>query len=491
MSKLHSDEAVSPKDTEMPGEGAAQSAPGSSSKGARRFSGFVFLGTLFEAWEELLVNRGRVILSLTGVAAAVWAMATVIALGGVISEAQDRTFARYSGQPGTVRVSVTKNSGEADEKDLGTADFPSAEVGPPPTQHSPEGAVETDENGQVVDVFGKASLRTVELLKSNYWSRYREVANGVIQAPGYMDCPVNENGVQDDCYNTTPFFKGIDPQYFEIFSLRLLRGRLLTERDATLQMNPVVISELAWEYMGKPDLRYYPRFRLQDNPNISFTVVGVVDNLTGYEGPTFYMNYETFMLGMPADFVGTNSSAELIIVAPKEQKQAAAQAMGASLQGLLGPQWQVNIVKEQFGENIDGLSGVVTVTVSVIGYIVISLGALGLLTVSIVTIRYRVREIGIRRAMGASAKRIFVSVFMESVVATTVAGIIGVIASIITIRSTPLLAWINIPFSTTNIGYPMSAALLGLSIAAGVGALAGIIPATIAVRIKPIDAIRF
>lgn len=49
----------------------------------------------------------------------------------------------------------------------------------------------------------------------------------------------------------------------------------------------------------------------------------------------------------------------------------------------------------------------------------------------------------------------------------------------------------DIPFKTTNIGYPMSAALLGVAIAAGVGALAGIIPATIAVRIKPIDAIRF
>ncbi|WP_302786502.1 ABC transporter permease, partial [Actinotignum sanguinis] len=133
----------------------------------------------------------------------------------------------------------------------------------------------------------------------------------------------------------------------------------------------------------------------------------------------------------------------------------------------------------------------VTAIIAAIGGIVILVGALGLLTVSIVTMKQRVREMGIRRAMGASARRIFTSVFLESVVATTAAGFIGVIASIVTIRTAPLARWLDLPFSVDSVGYPVLAAFIGLAISAGVGALCGIIPATMALRIKPIDAIRF
>src|SRR5699024_637546 len=99
--------------------------------------------------------------------------------------------------------------------------------------------------------------------------------------------------------------------------------------------------------------------------------------------------------------------------------------------------------------------------------------------------------IGIRRAMGASVHRVFISVFMESVVATTVAGVIGVILSIFTIKFLPIEDMFSMPLPPGDVAYPFTAALIGVLIAAGVGALAGIIPASIAVKVTPIDAIRF
>lgn len=137
------------------------------------------------------------------------------------------------------------------------------------------------------------------------------------------------------------------------------------------------------------------------------------------------------------------------------------------------------------------LNNTITTALGIIGGIVIALGALGLLTVSIVTVGHRVREIGIRRAMGASASRIFISVFLESIVATTVAGVVGVILSIITIKQLPIEQMLSLPMELGNVPYPFTAAVVGVLAATIVGALAGIIPATIAVRVKPIDAIRF
>ena len=80
---------------------------------------------------------------------------------------------------------------------------------------------------------------------------------------------------------------------------------------------------------------------------------------------------------------------------------------------------------------------------------------------------------------------------LESVVATVVAGIVGIAISILALRFVPLGPILGIHSDVPTPAYPFSAALIGLAAATGVGALAGIIPAWVAMRIKPIDAIRF
>ena len=105
------------------------------------------------------------------------------------------------------------------------------------------------------------------------------------------------------------------------------------------------------------------------------------------------------------------------------------------------------------------------------------------------TVRQRVREIGIRRAVGASAARVFFAVFMESVVATFVAGVIGVGIAVVVVRFLPLEA-LGVTLSDTP-AFPAGAAIAGVAISTSIGALCGIIPALAAVRIKPIDAIRY
>ena len=104
--------------------------------------------------------------------------------------------------------------------------------------------------------------------------------------------------------------------------------------------------------------------------------------------------------------------------------------------------------------------------------------------------RYRVREIGIRRSYGATGGRIFMGVLMESVVATVIAGAVGVAAAV---------ALVKAPFVTdvfTRAGlvdlppFPVGAVITGLAAATAVGVLAGALPALIATRIRVIDAIR-
>ena len=122
--------------------------------------------------------------------------------------------------------------------------------------------------------------------------------------------------------------------------------------------------------------------------------------------------------------------------------------------------------------------------------VILLLGALGMLTVALVTVKYRVREIGIRRSFGATSGRIFVGVMMESLVATAVAGLLGVMLAVAVVKN----PWVEshlAPGLDAYPPFPLGAALIGMGAAIVVGALAGAIPALIAIRVKVIDAIRF
>jgi putative ABC transport system permease protein len=81
---------------------------------------------------------------------------------------------------------------------------------------------------------------------------------------------------------------------------------------------------------------------------------------------------------------------------------------------------------------------------------------------------------------------------LESVCATAVAGLAAVAASIVLLRLLPLESILNqgVPLADQPV-FPVAAAIEGLVAATAVGALAGLLPALIAVRAKVIDAIRF
>jgi len=79
---------------------------------------------------------------------------------------------------------------------------------------------------------------------------------------------------------------------------------------------------------------------------------------------------------------------------------------------------------------------------------------------------------------------------MESVVATTVAGVLGVTIAVVVLHNVPLDALMGSAVQDRP-GFPFSAALTGMVAAVGVGAFAGLLPAIVAVRVKVIDAIRY
>ena len=126
----------------------------------------------------------------------------------------------------------------------------------------------------------------------------------------------------------------------------------------------------------------------------------------------------------------------------------------------------------------------------IVGIATIIAGVIGIGNILLISVKERTKELGVRRALGATPAEVRMQIILESVFLTTVAGIFGIVLGAF------VLAGINAgtanleDFPYTNPTVPISFVLGALSIMVSLGTLIGLIPAQRAVSIKPIDALR-
>jgi len=152
--------------------------------------------------------------------------------------------------------------------------------------------------------------------------------------------------------------------------------------------------------------------------------------------------------------------------------------------------FQIQNVAERIAEAIDGVKRITrtwNAILSSIATVALLVGGIGLFSILIISVNERLREIGVRKAVGAEDADIFRQFLVESVTIGIVGGLIGVgvgagLCKLITFASMQLGQDIAIPVSGTGVA-------LGLSFAAAVGFVFGLYPAARASRLDPIEAI--
>jgi putative ABC transport system permease protein len=143
---------------------------------------------------------------------------------------------------------------------------------------------------------------------------------------------------------------------------------------------------------------------------------------------------------------------------------------------------------EQF-EKITGFANGITFLSLVVGIATILAGVIGIGNILLISVKERTKELGVRRALGATPAEVRNQIILESVFLTVLAGIIGIIMGAGVLKLIGNITQ-DIDFPYNNPTVPIPYVIGALAIMIILGTLIGLIPAQRAVSIKPIDALR-
>jgi putative ABC transport system permease protein len=125
----------------------------------------------------------------------------------------------------------------------------------------------------------------------------------------------------------------------------------------------------------------------------------------------------------------------------------------------------------------------------IVGIATILAGVIGIGNILLISVKERTRELGVRRALGATPAEVRNQIIIESLFLTLLAGLIGIIIGAITLKLIDMATQgTDFPYTNPTVPIPYVLGALGLMVV--LGTLIGLIPAQRAVSIKPIDALR-
>ena len=284
------------------------------------------------------------------------------------------------------------------------------------------------------------------------------------------------------------------PEYTRIATKKIYTpGRFINQSDIDLARKVCVIGERTQKELFEKDEDPVGKFVRIDN--IYFQVVGVHKYVQGggFESDgdvyipftTFRKLYNTgenvewFTIAAfdDADVVQVEKDVKQTLkrihrVDPKDERAFGSFNLGEVFNRIMG-----------FAEGMTFLS-------LVVGIATIIAGVIGIGNILLISVKERTKELGVRRALGATPSEVRMQIILESIFLTVIAGIFGIILGAF------VLAGINLgtanleDFPYTNPTVPIPFVLGALAIMVTLGTLIGLIPAQRAVSIKPIDALR-
>lgn len=289
--------------------------------------------------------------------------------------------------------------------------------------------------------------------------------------------------------NTYPV-RAVGPSHQAVEKTLVTKGRYINQSDVKNRTKNAVIGRLvAQDLFGKSQ----PMGQYIELGDIAFKVVGVYEDEGGdNEERMVYIPYTTRQQLLS----GTDEIDQIIVSFRPEIGHAGALQLEGKMMRFLKRKHSVdpsdpagiyirNVVND-LKQNQD-FAGVLQYIITFVGLGTLIAGIIGISNIMVYVVRERTKELGIRKAIGATPKSVIQMILQESIFITIVAGYVGLLAGVGT------LAFIGDRLEDYFIINPqihMGTAVFATFILVLFGAIAGYVPAKRAAKIKPIVALR-
>jgi len=266
-------------------------------------------------------------------------------------------------------------------------------------------------------------------------------------------------------------------------------GRFLLPYDVAYRKNVVVIGADVQKNLFKG---VNPLNQLIKIGRAEFRVIGVMEKQGGSfgGGPNFDRQVFVPITAFERAFAGQHGQDVTIAVkAPAQEslKDLEFEVTGEMrkirrLRPVEGDNFSINKLDTLVG-TFNNMMGIVLLVGLVVTSISLFVGAIGVMNIMFVTVTERTREIGVRKAIGATRFSILLQFLCESSMIGLLGGAVGILLA------TLLTAVINATVMPASVSWPI--VLIAVTVSAGVGVLAGLAPAWRGARLDPIEALRY
>ncbi len=124
----------------------------------------------------------------------------------------------------------------------------------------------------------------------------------------------------------------------------------------------------------------------------------------------------------------------------------------------------------------------------IVGVMTLLAGIIGVVNIMLISVKERTREIGVRKALGATPMAIVRMIMQEAILLTSLAGCLGILAGVLLVETAAQIDFQSDMFANPSVNFQVT--LIATSVLIAAGALAGLIPAWHAARIDPVHALR-
>lgn len=333
-------------------------------------------------------------------------------------------------------------------------------------------------NNMTVTITPRGGNRTITSDDmQNFCDENSDVIAGMTPTVSVMSATVKKGSENITATSVT----GVSEMYDDINGKKLEEGNFLTYLDVENDVRNCVIGTYVRNELFGSQSPIGQTLKINGN---TFTIIGVLEESADSEESS---SDDAILIPytVASKIAFTRVTSYTISAVDNDHVESAKAALNRYLYGELGDTDLYNIITlQEAADTVNKLLGKMSAILVGIAGISLLVGGIGIMNIMLVSVTERTREIGIRKALGATPWDILSQFVVEAITTSAIGGVLGIIVGIGAAYGLAKAVGMKAAIS-------VSAIIISVSVSAGIGVAFGYFPAKKAAALNPIEALRY